>query len=109
VAAHGGKGVFDVVPPCKTPNLDSFAKECTAPDNACPVHMRILTGQRTLPCQESQKNFREFFIALFRRKCYNLLTFCCSGSNFFWFILMVYLNNGAKKGGPLRDSALIQD
>jgi arylsulfatase A-like enzyme len=53
---HGGQRVFDDVPACQTPNLDSFAEECVVFGNAypealptLPVRTQLFTGQRTLP------------------------------------------------------------
>lgn len=50
------KPVFDGVPPCKTPNIDKFAKECVVFDNVypeglptIPVRTELMTGQQTLP------------------------------------------------------------
>ncbi len=53
---NGGQRVFEAVPACQTPNLDAFARECIAFDNAypealptIPVRTQLFTGQRTLP------------------------------------------------------------
>ncbi len=51
-----GKSVFKDVKPCKTPNIDKFAKECIVFENAypsglptIPVRCELMTGQDTLP------------------------------------------------------------
>ena len=51
-----GEPVFDGVPACKTPNIDSFARECVVFDNVypcglptIPIRMELMTGQFTLP------------------------------------------------------------
>jgi len=53
---HQGRAPFDKVSPCKTPNLDRFAKKCVIFENAypealptMPVRLQLMTGQRTLP------------------------------------------------------------
>ncbi|MGC8833500.1 MAG: sulfatase [Armatimonadota bacterium] len=53
---HGGFGPFEDVPPCQTPNLDRFARDCIVFENAYPEAMptipmrrQLMTGQRTLP------------------------------------------------------------
>mgnify|MGYP005844628685 FL=1 len=53
---HQGRPPFDGVPPCQTPNLDSFARNCIIFDNAypeglptIPVRTALMTGQMTLP------------------------------------------------------------
>ena len=53
---HQGQPPFAGVPPCRTPNLDAFARRCVAFDNAypealptIPIRMQLMTGQRTLP------------------------------------------------------------
>ena len=52
---HQGRAPFDGVRPCKTPNLDRFAKKCVIFENAypealptMPVRLQLMTGQRTL-------------------------------------------------------------
>jgi arylsulfatase A-like enzyme len=51
-----GRPVFDKVPPCKTPNIDKFAKDCIVFNNVypeglptIPVRTELMTGQQTLP------------------------------------------------------------
>lgn len=51
-----GRGPFENVAACQTPNLDAFARECIVFDNAypealptIPVRTQLFTGQRTLP------------------------------------------------------------
>ncbi len=53
-----GIAPFKGVAPCKTPNIDKFAKECVIFENAypealptMPVRLQVMTGQRTLPCR----------------------------------------------------------
>ena len=53
---HRGRGAFPDVPPCKTPNLDRFARDCVVFHNAypeglptMPVRLALMTGQWTLP------------------------------------------------------------
>lgn len=52
---HQGKGPFDHIPPCQTPNLDRFAQGAVVLDNCypdglptIPVRTCLMTGQRTL-------------------------------------------------------------
>lgn len=56
VSVYGKGNIFDGVPPCRTPNIDEFAKECIVFDNAypmglptIPVRTELMTGQATLP------------------------------------------------------------
>ncbi len=56
VSAYGKGRVFDGVEPCRTPNIDAFAREAVVFDNACPmglptipVRTELFTGQTTLP------------------------------------------------------------
>jgi arylsulfatase A-like enzyme len=51
-----GSPVFEDVKPCRTPNIDKFAKECIVFENAypeglptIPVRCELMTGQNTLP------------------------------------------------------------
>jgi len=51
-----GKGIFEDVKPCRTPNIDRFAEECIVFENAypsglptIPVRSELMTGQDTLP------------------------------------------------------------
>lgn len=53
---HGGRGPFEGVAACRTPNLDRFAAGCVAFDSAypealptIPIRCQLMTGQRTLP------------------------------------------------------------
>ena len=53
---HGGKAAFPDVPVCRTPSLDTFARECVAFANAypealptIPARYTLMTGQRSLP------------------------------------------------------------
>lgn len=53
---HQGKGPFDHIPPCRTPNLDRFAESAIVFDNCypeglptIPVRTCLMTGQMTLP------------------------------------------------------------
>lgn len=53
---HQGRAPFPDVPPCQTPNLDRFARECVVFHNAypeglptMPVRLALMTGQQTLP------------------------------------------------------------
>jgi len=53
---HQGRAPFGGVPPCRTPNLDAFARSCVVFDNAypeglptIPVRTALMTGQQTLP------------------------------------------------------------
>lgn len=53
---NGNQPVFEGVPACRTPNIDTFAQECIVFDNAypealptIPVRAQLFTGQRTLP------------------------------------------------------------
>lgn len=55
-AYHQGSGPFADVPPCQTPNLDRFARECVVFHHAhpeglptMPVRLALMTGQWTLP------------------------------------------------------------
>ena len=52
---HAGQAPFDEIAPCRTPNLDVFARDCVVFDNAypealptMPVRLQLMTGQRTL-------------------------------------------------------------
>ena len=63
---HSGKPVFEGVPACQTPNLDTFARECIAFDNAypealptIPVRTQLFTGQHTLPYRPWQPLTKE--------------------------------------------------
>jgi arylsulfatase A-like enzyme len=56
VSAYGKGRVFDGVEPCRTPNIDAFAREAVVFDNAhpmglptIPVRTELFTGQATLP------------------------------------------------------------
>jgi arylsulfatase A-like enzyme len=56
VGAYGKGRVFDGIEPCRTPNLDAFAREAVVFDNAfpmglptMPVRTELFTGQATLP------------------------------------------------------------
>lgn len=51
-----GKGPFDGVAACRTPNIDAFARDAVVFDNAypealptIPIRCQLMTGQRTLP------------------------------------------------------------
>jgi len=53
---HGGSGPFPDVPPCRTPALDAFSRECVVFTNAypeglptIPARYTLMTGQRGLP------------------------------------------------------------
>lgn len=53
---HQGRAPFPDVPPCQTPNLDRFARDCVVFHNAypeglptMPVRLALMTGQQTLP------------------------------------------------------------
>lgn len=53
---HQGRGPFDGVPACTTPNIDRFAAHGIVFDNAypealptIPIRCQLMTGQRTLP------------------------------------------------------------
>jgi len=53
---HRGRPAFEGVPPCRTPNLDAFSRDCIVLDNAypeglptIPVRTALMTGQQTLP------------------------------------------------------------
>lgn len=53
---HQGQAPFPGVPPCRTPNLDAFARSCVVFDNCypeglptIPVRTALMTGQQTLP------------------------------------------------------------
>jgi arylsulfatase A-like enzyme len=53
---HEDRAPFDGVPPCRTPNLDAFARSCVVFGNAypeglptIPVRTALMTGQQTLP------------------------------------------------------------
>lgn len=53
---HGGRGPFEDVPACQTPNLDRFAQDCVVFRNVypeglptIPVRLALMTGQWTLP------------------------------------------------------------
>ncbi len=55
---NANKSPFEDISPCKTPNIDEFAKECVIFDNAypsglptMPVRLEVMTGQNTLPCR----------------------------------------------------------
>lgn len=56
VSAYGKGRVFDGVEPCRTPNIDAFAREAVVFDNAYPMGLptipartELMTGQATLP------------------------------------------------------------
>ncbi|RKY76457.1 sulfatase, partial [candidate division KSB1 bacterium] len=51
-----GEVVFTGIPPCQTPNIDKFAKECIIFENVypcglptMPVRYELMTGQFSLP------------------------------------------------------------
>jgi arylsulfatase A-like enzyme len=53
---HGERAAFEDVAPCRTPNIDAFARDCVVFDNAypcgmptIPIRMELMTGQYTLP------------------------------------------------------------
>jgi len=53
---NGGVNVFEGIAPCATPNIDAFARQSVAFENAypeglptIPVRCSLMTGQRTLP------------------------------------------------------------
>ncbi len=53
---HQGRGPFEDVPACRTPNIDAFARQCVVFDNVypcglptIPIRMELMTGQFTLP------------------------------------------------------------
>jgi arylsulfatase A-like enzyme len=63
---NGGHLVFEDVPACRTPSLDSFAQECVVFDNAypealptIPVRTQLFTGQHTLPYRPWQPLTKE--------------------------------------------------
>jgi arylsulfatase A-like enzyme len=56
VSSYGKGRVFDGIEPCRTPNIDAFAREAVVFDNAypmglptIPVRTELFTGQATLP------------------------------------------------------------
>lgn len=53
---HQGKPAFEGIPACRTPNIDAFAQQCVAFENAypcglptIPIRMELMTGQFSLP------------------------------------------------------------
>lgn len=76
---HQGRPAFPGVPPCRTPNLDAFARDCIVFDNAypeglptIPVRTALMTGQQTLPFRPWQPLAKEDVTAaeILRREGY---------------------------------------
>ena len=63
---HQGHPAFAGVPPCQTPNIDAFARECIVFENAypetlptIPVRYQLFSGQSALPYRSWQPLVKE--------------------------------------------------